>query len=110
MINLWIVKYRHINIDSLYDMTRELKMEINSGDQITLRAANSGEITVNGAGSIWLDLYEGKYETNNPSSRKMIDVIISESLDGDEDLLLSCGSMYKLFLLPQNWPFCSDDT
>ena len=55
-----------------------------------------------GVGSIWLDLYEGKYETNKFSSRKMVEVIISDYLEGDEDLLLSRGSMYKLILLPHN--------
>ena len=39
----------------------------------------------------------------------MVEVIVSDSLDGDKDLLLSRGAMYKLILLPINWPFCSEN-
>ena len=83
-------------------MANELKLKMNSGDHISLKTASGEEMDVQGIGSIWLDLFEGKYERNKSSSRKKVEVIISNSLDGDEDLLLSRGAMYELILLPSN--------
>ena len=65
-----------------YQMAKELKLEIRSGDHITLKTASGEEMDVQGVGSIWLDLYEGKYERNKFSSRKRVEVIVSDSLDG----------------------------
>ena len=92
-----------------YHMAKELRMDIRSGDHIILKTASGEEMDVKEVGSIWLDLYECKYERNKFSSRKRIEVITSDSLDGDKDLLISRGSMYKL-LLPINWPFYSEST
>ena len=39
-----------------------------------------------------------------------MNIIVSSSLDGDEDILLSRQALEKMILLPPNWPFCSDDT
>ena len=39
-----------------------------------------------------------------------MNIIISDSLDGDKDILLSRQAMEKMILLPNNWPFHSDDT
>ena len=39
-----------------------------------------------------------------------MEVIISELLDGDQELLIIQSSMFKLFLLPQNWPYRCDNT
>ena len=92
-----------------HEMAKELKLKLQSGDHITLKTANGEEMNVQGITSIWLDMYEGKYERNKLSTRKKVDVIISDSLDGDEDILLSRKAMEKLILLPTNWPFHSEE-
>ena len=64
---------------------------------------------VQGLSYIWLDMFEGKYERNKLSTRKRIKIIVSNSLDDDEDILLSRQALERLILLPSNWPF-RDDT
>ena len=72
-------------------MAKELKLKMSPGDHIILKIVSGEQMEVQGVGCIWLDLFEGKYERNKSSSRKKVEVIISNSIDGDEDLLLSRG-------------------
>ena len=62
-----------------YQMVKELKLQMNPGDHITLKTASGEEMDIKGVGPIWLDLFEGKYERNKSSSRKRVEMIISDS-------------------------------
>ena len=76
-------------------MAKELKLKMDSGDHIILKTESGEEINVQGIASIRLDLFEGKYKRNKLSTRKKVNIIILDSLDSDEDLLLSRRAMEK---------------
>ena len=93
-----------------HKVAKELNLKLQSGDHIILKTASGEEMDVRGITHIWLDMFEGRYERNKLSTRKRVKIIVSNSLDDDEDILLSRQAMEKLILLPNNWPFRSDDT
>ena len=70
-----------------------------------LRDASGKKMEVNGVSYIYVDLYEGKHVRNSPSTRTRICVIVSSSLNSNEELLLE-----KLRLIPKNWPYVHDYT
>ena len=76
-----------------------MKLVITLAKHIMLKAADGKDMIVEGVSRIYLDFYEGNYERNSPSMRKQVNVIVSSSLDGNEELLLSKSSMLKMALL-----------
>ena len=91
-----------------HSIAKELHLDIIPADYITLKAADIEEMVINGISMIWLDIYEGEYKCNKPSTKKAVDIIMSESLDRNEELLISRASMLKLFLLLRDWPYKCD--
>ena len=71
-----------------HKVATELKLKLDSGNHISLRTANGESMDVQGLSYIWLDMFEGKYERNKLSTRKRIKIIVSNSLNDDEDILL----------------------
>ena len=86
-------------------VTQALNLDIVPTKYITLKAADGEEMVVNGTSRIWLDFYAGKYERNTPATQKSIDVIVSSSLDGNEEQLISKADLFILCLLPHWWPY-----
>jgi hypothetical protein len=82
--------------------------EVVDDDSVVLRDASGKEMHVDGVAYMYVDLYEGKYYRNARSTRTRIGVIVSSSLNDDEELLLSKGDIEKLRLIPSNWPFAGD--
>ena len=85
-----------------------MKLKLENGDHISLKTANGEEMDVKGLSHIFLDMYEGKHERNLPFTRKRIRIIVSNSLDDEEDILLSRNALERLILLPKSWPFRDD--
>ena len=86
-------------------LAKLLKLKIIKDDSIVLRDASGKKMHVNGISYVYVDLYEGEYVRNSPSTRTRICVIVSSSLNSNEELLLSRSDLEKLRLILNNWPY-----